>query len=269
MADYVLADLLTLMERLRDPADGCPWDLKQSFNSITKYTLEEVYEVIDAIERNDPSQLRDELGDLLFQIVFYAQLGAEKGEFNFNDVVNAVTTKLLRRHPHVFPDGTLASRRQVSELSDDAIRQQWEQLKSAERVDKGQHQLLADIPAALPALLRAEKLQKRVAMIGMDFPNITAVLSGIKGEIAELEAAIAEQDGKAISDELGDVLFSVVNLSRHFKLDAEQCLRAANAKFTARVQAMDQLITRRQSVWEDFNPTDLDLLWQAAKDQTK
>ncbi|HMU67708.1 MAG TPA: nucleoside triphosphate pyrophosphohydrolase [Cellvibrionaceae bacterium] len=206
MPHYTLADLIQLMARLRDPADGCPWDLKQSFSSITKHTLEEVYEVIDAIERQDLPQLRDELGDLLFQIVFYAQLAQEQGAFDFAAVVDGITQKLLRRHPHVFPDGSLASRRQSAELTDAAIKAQWEQIKSQERGEKGQPQVLADIPAALPGLIRAEKLQKRVAVLGMDFADARAAIAGVKAEINELEAALATQQVDAVADELGECL---------------------------------------------------------------
>ncbi|HEY6527766.1 MAG TPA: nucleoside triphosphate pyrophosphohydrolase [Cellvibrionaceae bacterium] len=265
MPTYTLADLITLMSRLRDPVDGCPWDLKQTFSSITKHTLEEVYEVVDAIERNDFSQLRDELGDLLFQIVFYSQLGAEQGVFEFASVVDAITDKLLRRHPHVFPDGTLASRRQDVALDDTAVKAQWEQLKAAERAKKEQSHLLADIPAALPALLRAEKLQKRVAVAGMDFADITAVIEALKAEIEELEDALEARDSAAISEEFGDVLFTAVNLSRHLKLDAEHCLRASNTKFAHRIIAMDELITQRQKSWKDFDAAGFDELWQLAK----
>lgn len=265
MAQHTLDDLKTLMARLRDPKDGCPWDLKQSFGSITKHTLEEVFEVIDAIENNDLTQLRDELGDLLFQIVFYTQLGAEQGEFDFSDVVDSITAKLLRRHPHVFPDGTLNSRRQEAELSDEAIKAQWEQIKAMERVKKGNCEVFDDIPTALPALMRAEKLQKRVSFLGMDYADARAVLAAIKGEIEELETAIDSADPSAVADELGDVLFSAVNLSRHLKLDPENCLRAANAKFARRIQAMDELIRAADKQWSGMDAADFDSIWLQAK----
>ncbi|MFO1367690.1 MAG: nucleoside triphosphate pyrophosphohydrolase [Marinagarivorans sp.] len=265
MPRYTLADLIELMARLRDPLDGCPWDLKQNFSSITKHTLEEVYEVIDAIEREDLPQLRDELGDLLFQIVFYAQLAREQAAFDLADVVDGITQKLLRRHPHVFPDGTLKSRRQGAELTDAAIKAQWEQLKSQERSEKGQGQILADIPVALPGLLRAEKLQKRVAALGMDFVDAKAAIAGLKAEINELEAALASEQSAAVADELGDVLFSLVNVARHVKLDAEQCLRAANSKFSRRVIAMDKIINERQTQWADCDADAYAALWQQAK----
>lgn len=265
MAHYTLGDLITLMARLRDPVDGCPWDIKQTFSSITKHTLEEVYEVIDAIERNDLTQLRDELGDLLFQVVFYAQLGTETGVFDFAAIVDGITQKLLRRHPHVFPDGTLASRRVGVEMPDEAIKAQWEQIKSSERSQKGQMHLLADIPVALPAFLRAEKLQKRVALAGMDFDNATAVIAALKGEIDELQTALDSGDHNAVADELGDVLFSAVNLSRHLKLDAEQCLRSANTKFTGRIVAMDNLIDAQKRSWSDLNTAEFEHFWCAAK----
>jgi ATP diphosphatase len=267
MPQYSLADLIELMARLRDPLDGCPWDLKQSFSSITKHTLEEVYEVFDAIERQDLPQLRDELGDLLFQIVFYAQLAKEQNAFDLNTVVEGITQKLLRRHPHVFPDGTLTSRRQSAALSEGEIKAQWEQIKSQERSDKGQAHLLADIPAALPGLIRAEKLQKRVAALGMDFADARAAIAGLKAEINELEAALATEHVDAVADELGDVLFSLVNVCRHVKLDAEQCLRAANKKFSRRVIAMDKIIEHRQGQWADYDADAFATLWQEAKDE--
>lgn len=265
MPPYALSDLIYLMARLRDPLDGCPWDLKQNFSSITKHTLEEVYEVIDAIEREDLPQLRDELGDLLFQIVFYCQLASEQGAFDLSGVVDGITQKLLRRHPHVFPQGTLESRRSSGELTDAAIKAQWEQLKSQERSEKGQPQVLADIPVALPGLIRAEKLQKRVAALGMDFVDAQSAIAGLKAEINELEAALASEHSDAVADELGDVLFSLVNVARHVKLDAEQCLRAANNKFSRRVVAMDKLIAERQANWADFDAEAYAVLWQQAK----
>ena len=207
-------------------------DLKQNFSSITKHTLEEVYEVIDAIEREDLPQLCDELGIYYFKSYFTRSWPASRRRLIWL-MWWMVLRKTTAPPSPCIPDGTLKSRRQGAELTDAAIKAQWEQLKSQERSEKGQGQILADIPVALPGLLRAEKLQKRVAALGMDFVDAKAAIAGLKAEINELEAALASEQSAAVADELGDVLFSLVNVARHVKLDAEQCLRAANSKFSA------------------------------------
>lgn len=271
-AKYSLEDLLQLMRCLRDPDHGCPWDLKQSLETIVPHTLDEVYEVIDAIERNDRGQLKDELGDLLFQVVFYAQICADEGDFVFADVVDAITRKLLRRHPHVFPDGTLNSFGQGGELSEAEIKANWERIKAEERAEKPAVEdkalsVLDDIPSATPGLMRAHKLQKRAATVGFDWSEISAVVENLEHEIVELKTAMAEQDLVAIEDELGDVLFSTVNLARHLKLDSEQAVRLANQKFEQRFRQVELLATDQGVVMAEASEAELDALWQQAKQQ--
>lgn len=238
--EYSIDDLRYLMSRLRDPQTGCPWDLKQTYKSITAHTIEEVYEVVDAIERDDTQHLSEELGDLLFQIIFYAQLGEEDNQFNFDTVVAKITSKLLRRHPHVFPDGTLASVRAADSVASEAeIKSNWEAIKKQERSGKGESGDLDDIPLALPALSRALKLQKRAANTGFDWSQVDAVIAKVKEEIAELEIEIGRGNAEGIEDELGDLLFSCVNLARHLSTDPEKALARSNRKFKRRFEAME------------------------------
>lgn len=263
---YSLEDLLYLMRRLRDPVTGCPWDLKQHFDTIAPHSLEEIYELVDAIESNDLDQVRQELGDVLFQVIFYSRLGEEQDLFNFADVVDGITAKLLRRHPHVFPDGTLQSTREADAPDDGAIRQRWEDIKQQERSEKLQRSVMDDIPQALPALSRAVKLQKRARNIGFDWPDINAVIAAFKEEIAELEEARAEGSADAIADEMGDVLFSAVNVCRHLGLDPEKVTRAAGKKFERRFRFVEQRC--RESATDNDTGrecTQLELFWDQAK----
>lgn len=266
---HTISDLLVLMARLRDPADGCPWDLKQNFASIVPHTLEEVYEVVDTIERQDWTHLREELGDLLFQVVFYARLAEEQGDFSFTDVVHDITEKLLRRHPHVFPDGTLASRRDGAALSDAQINANWESIKQAEKAKavtkEPMSSVLADVPNAMPAMARAEKLQKKAAREGFDWPETAPVWSVLRGELDELQAAASSGDAAHIEEELGDVLFSVINLARHLKVNPETALRGANAKFTRRFGYIEQRLAAEGRTPKDESLEALDALWTAAK----
>ncbi|MFY0664748.1 MAG: nucleoside triphosphate pyrophosphohydrolase [Natronospirillum sp.] len=266
---HTINDLLVLMSRLRDPVDGCPWDLKQDFASIVPHTLEEVYEVVDTIERQDWTHLREELGDLLFQVVFYARLAEEQGDFTFSEVVHDITEKLLRRHPHVFPDGTLASRRSGAELSDAQINANWESIKQAEKVSADSSELvtsvLADVPNAMPAMARAEKLQKKASRVGFDWPESAPVWDILRGELAELQAAAESGDAEHTEEELGDVLFSVINLARHLKVNPETALRAANNKFTRRFGYIEQRLAADGRTPQDESLDSLDALWNAAK----
>lgn len=262
--EYGIEDLRYLMRRLRDPQSGCPWDLKQNFQSLTSHTIEEAYEVVDAIEQDDMSHLSEELGDLLFQIIFYSQLAEEQSQFSFDDIISTITQKLIRRHPHVFPEGTIESSR-VS-LADEEIveiKRVWEEIKRQERTDKGIGKTLDDIPLALPALNRALKLQKRAANVGFDWSDIKPVIEKINEEVIELEVEIKRGDKVGMADELGDLLFSCVNLARHLKLDPETSLRGANQKFKRRFESMELLAGKTKI--EDHSADQLELLWGKVK----
>lgn len=263
---YGIDELRYLMARLRDPETGCPWDLKQTFKSVVPHTLEEVYELVDAIENDDAPQTREELGDVLFQVVFYSQLAGEQQRFDFDDVTHDIVAKLLRRHPHVFPDGTLSSERGENAPGETLIKANWEQAKKRERADKAMHSLLDDVPRALPAIVRAEKLQKRARLLGFDWNRVDAVVEALKSEIEELEAAMAGGDADEITDEVGDVLFSAINLSRHLGVNAESATRAATGKFERRFHYIEQ-----RCLETGFNAGDsgadelLDRFWKEAK----
>ncbi|EIK53866.1 nucleoside triphosphate pyrophosphohydrolase [Stutzerimonas stutzeri TS44] len=266
---YQLPDLLHLMARLRDPQHGCPWDLQQDYASIVPHTLEEAYEVADAIESGDFDHLPGELGDLLFQVVYYSQLGREEGRFDFATVVDAITRKLVRRHPHVFPDGDLYGSPELPRLDEAAIKQRWEEIKAEERAEKAaapeQLSLLDDVPAALPALSRAAKLQKRAAQVGFDWPEALPVVDKVREELDEVLVAMSENDAEAIAEELGDLLFVVVNLARHLKVDPENALRGANGKFERRFRFIEQALRQAGRPIENCTLQELDALWDAAK----
>ena len=266
MARHGIDALRELMSRLRDPRDGCPWDLSQDWKSLLGHTLEEVYELADAVERNAVEQVRDELGDYLFQAVFYAQIAAERGLFDFDDATDAIVAKLLKRHPHVFPDGTLASRRPAGAEPDrERINATWEQIKQGDRRERAQHGVLDDVPLALPGLQRAAKLQKRAAGVGFDWPAVDGVYAKLEEEIAELREAARCGSVQARSDELGDLLFTCVNLARHLDVDAEQALRAANAKFERRFRAMESEVGAQGRALGECDAATLDSLWNSAK----
>ena len=266
---YQIDDLLHLMARLRDPQTGCPWDLKQTYASIVPYTLEEAYEVADAIERADFEHLPGELGDLLFQVVYYSQLAQEEGRFEFAAVVDGITRKLIRRHPHVFPDGDLYGAPDAAKLEEAAVKQRWEELKAEERAEKAaapeQLSLLDDVPTALPALSRAAKLQKRAAQVGFDWPEALPVVDKVRDELDEVLEAMSENDAGAIAEEIGDLLFVVTNLARHLKVDPEAALRAANGKFERRFRHIEQALREAGRSIENCSPEELDALWGEAK----
>tara|TARA_B110000879_G_scaffold212947_1_gene312131 strand:+ start:10670 stop:11500 length:831 start_codon:yes stop_codon:yes gene_type:complete len=266
---YTIDNLRYLMKRLRNPETGCPWDLKQTYKTIAPHTLEEVYEVIDTIERNDLSHLGEELGDLLFQVIFYSQLGSEEQIFDFDSVVHGIVEKLVRRHPHVFPLGTLQSERDVNAdgaAEEVRIKQVWEQIKKQEREDKGERGTLDDIPMAMPALSRAQKLQKRAATTGFDWDNRRDVLNKVKEEIAELEVEIEADNSRAMEEELGDLLFSCVNLARHLSIDPERAMRSANNKFQRRFEAMELLASKNKpSALSAMSVDEMELLWTQVK----
>ena len=268
---YTLHDLLNLMARLRDPQYGCPWDVKQTYASIVPFTLEEAYEVADAIEREDFEHLQGELGDLLFQVVYYCQLAREEGRFEFDGVVDGITRKLIRRHPHVFPTGDLYAPLDIPRLDEDQVKQRWEAIKAEERAERAavpeQLSLLDDVPAALPALSRASKLQKRAATAGFDWPAALPVLDKVREELDEVLEAMAGDDPRAVEEELGDLLFSAVNLARHLKVDPETALRAANQKFERRFRFIEQALRDTHRAMEDCTLENLDALWGEAKRQ--
>ena len=250
-----ISKLLDIMARLRDPSTGCPWDVAQTFATIAPYTVEEAYEVADAIERDDLVDLRDELGDLLLQVVYHAQMASEADHFQFADVVEAITTKMVRRHPHVFGDP--ATRTAGVETGF------WERAKDAERqgTEKQRKRVLDDVPAALPALTRALKLQKRAARVGFDWPDVSMVLDKIVEEAQELTEARDQLTVEKQTEEFGDMLFVMVNLGRHLGLDAEDALRKANTKFTRRFNYIEDQLKAQGSSVEDADLEKMDMIW--------
>jgi len=261
---YDLDDLIRLMSSLRDPDTGCPWDLQQTFASIVPHTLEEAYEVADCIEREDWEHLRDELGDLLFQVVFYARLADEKGWFDLHRVIDQLVTKLIRRHPHVFPRGSL-EQSGTDGIEVEQVNASWENIKQQEREARARSGILDDIPLGLPALSRAAKLQRRAARVGFDWPEIQGVLDKIEEEIAELRAALEENDLDNAREEVGDLLFAQVNLARHLEIDPEQALRNTNAKFERRFHHIETRVEESGQAWEQLSLDQLDHWWDEAK----
>ena len=253
----VTKKLLDIMDRLRDPDTGCPWDLEQDFSTIAPYTIEEAYEVADAIAREDMPALRDELGDLLFQVVFYARMGKEAGAFDFGDVVGAICDKLRRRHPHVF--GSEAER--AAGPSDGS----WERIKAEERSGGNEGGVLAGIAKSLPALKRAQKLGRRAAGVGFDWPDRGGVRGKIAEELEELEEAVGMRDSAKVEEEFGDLLFAIVNLARHLDVDAEKALMRANRKFEQRFADMEKAIRESGQRICDHDLDSLDREWRDAK----
>jgi ATP diphosphatase len=262
--------LLEIMAALRTPGTGCPWDLEQDFSTIAPYTLEEAYEVADAISRGDLGDLRDELGDLLLQVVFHARMAQEQGAFDFGGVVEAITTKLLRRHPHVFGEARGLSPKEVEGL--------WDRIKAEEKAERatrggpdGNRQesahesALAGVPAAMPALTRALKLQDKAGKVGFDWNDPLAVLSKIREECDEIEAEIASGDRVKATAEVGDLLFAVVNLARHLSADPEATLRATNEKFMRRFHSIEQALSAQGKRPQETTLAEMDALWDAAK----
>ena len=263
-------DLLLIMARLRKPETGCPWDIKQDFQSIVPHTLEETYEVVDAIERCDFTDLREELGDLLFQVVFYCQMAKEQGLFEFSDVADELNVKLLKRHPHVFPDGTLSTERMAQAAPHQGeIRNTWEKLKEKDRSAKGQKGRLANITLAIPALSRAEKLQKRAANHGFDWPDYPPVLDKIDEEVTELKEAIDLNHQQHIEEELGDLIFACVNLGRHRGINLESCLRRANRKFEDRFHGMEGIANNNNLDFDGLCLEAKNDLWERVKKAEK
>ena len=254
--------LVEIMARLRDPETGCPWDVEQSFATIAPYTIEEAYEVADAIEREAWDELKGELGDLLFQSVFHARMAEEAGLFSFHDVARGMADKMVARHPHVFGD-------QSGVDSADAQTENWETMKAAERAEKAQHGVLDGVAVGLPALLRAYKLQKRAARVGFDWPDIVPVLDKVAEEAREVVEARDTATHEELTEEIGDLLFVLANLSRHLGVEPEAALRHANAKFTRRFEAIERRLAARGKRPEDSDLEEMDALWDAVKAQEK
>ena len=264
-----IAVLLEIMARLRDPETGCPWDVKQSFETIKPYTIEEAYEVADAIERGDRDDLCDELGDLLLQVVFHARMAEEEQAFDFGEVVRAISTKMIRRHPHVFAEPNAADA--------DEVKANWEDIKAAEKAERAESRrrrglgdeeeagLLDGVPRALPALIEALKLQQKAARVGFDWTEAAPILDKIEEEIGELRSALASGAAADIRDELGDLLFAVANLARHAKIEPEEALRATNAKFRRRFGHIEKSLAAEGVPLADAGLERMEALWQDAK----
>ena len=247
------------MEKLRDPKDGCAWDVEQTFETIAPYTIEEAYEVAEAIDNNDMDGLKDELGDLMFQAVFHARMAEEEGHFNFSDVIDAISDKMIRRHPHVFGDENYRDAEEQTVA--------WEEQKARERAEKKQKSILDGVTVGLPALTRAVKLQKRAARVGFDWPETSQVIDKLQEEMLELseELNAKKRDHQKIEEEFGDMMFVYANLARHLKIDPEQALKKANNKFTRRFNRIEQEIDNKQSSFEKYSLEELEELWIMAK----
>ena len=267
---HSIDELIMLMARLRDKEHGCPWDLKQTFSTIAPYTLEEACEVAEAIEREDYDNLREELGDLLFQVIFHAQMAAESELFDFGDISEGLLAKLLRRHPHVFPDGSLNSFASEEKLTPEQVKQKWQEIKAEEKKLKGQKQpesaMPDDLPVTLPTLQRAEKIQAAAARVGFDWPEVEPVFDKIQEELAEIREARAESQER-ISEEVGDLLFACVNLARHLGVDADMSLRKACHKFDGRFRKMEALATTNDQAFEQLTLEEMESYWQQVKSE--
>ena len=251
-----LTELLALMSRLRDKQNGCPWDIEQDFDSIAPHTIEEAYEVADAIARKDMDALKDELGDLLLQVVFHAQMAQENGAFTFNDIVRSINDKLIRRHPHIFADSSIKTAAEQTE--------NWEAIKAQERADKKETGVLDGVSIGLPAMTRAYKLQKRAARVGFDWPDINDVFLKLEEESTELKDALTISH-KAAEEEIGDLLFTCVNLARHADIEPESALRDANRKFERRFRYIEMTLATRGIALADVGLDEMERLWNEAK----
>jgi ATP diphosphatase len=261
-----IARLIEIMAALRDKEHGCPWDIEQTFDTIAPYTIEEAYEVAEAIVERDMDSLKDELGDLLLQVVYHAEMASEAGAFAFPDVVEAITTKMIRRHPHVFGDETAKAAGQAKGV--------WERIKAEEKRDRAASHggqpgdvpgVLDGVPASLPALIRAVKLQEKASTVGFDWNDPKAVLAKLREEISEIEAELDANSPERLADEVGDLLFAVANLARHLKVDADQALRRTNAKFVKRFKSIEAALAAQGRTPAGASLDEMEALWQAAK----
>ncbi|MEC8374890.1 MAG: nucleoside triphosphate pyrophosphohydrolase [Pseudomonadota bacterium] len=272
--------LLAIMAQLRDKDSGCPWDVEQTMESLTRYTIEEAYEVADAIANGDMGEIKDELGDLLFQVVFYAQIASEQSEFNFDDVARGISDKLVRRHPHVFGDGDNNLGSKGQKLSHESLNAQWDAIKAQEKLAKQQSQsstpvhekenvnisILDNVPSGMPALMHAQKLQKACAKVGFDWPEVTPVLEKVREEVDEIAQEVGiENNHAAIEEEIGDALFAMVNLSRHLNVDADTALRKASHKFASRFKGVEQLAHTKGNDLNSLTLDEMEALWQQVK----
>lgn len=255
--DSGIETLLQIMAKLRSPDGGCPWDLEQNFRTIAPYTIEEAYEVADAIERGDLAALKEELGDLLFQAVFHARMAEERGAFDFGDVVAAIVDKMVRRHPHVFADATARTAGEQTRA--------WEAQKAHERAAKGAGSLLDDVPVGLPGMSRAVKLQKRAARVGFDWTNVEDVLAKLEEEVGELAHAVGTKDADAIEDEFGDLLFVIANVARHLSVDPEAAVRRTNEKFIRRFHHIERRLRETGRDIAAASLEEMEALWVEAK----
>lgn len=276
---YSIRDLTYLMARLRDPETGCPWDKEQTFATIVPHTLEEAYEVADTIEREDWDHLKEELGDLLFQVIYYSQMADEKGWFNLDDVADELVTKMVRRHPHVFAEGLLYpadnGSATVTDVDEAQVKQRWDEIKAEEKAKKaaaetGDNQarklsVLGDIPVGLPALTRAAKIQKKASKVGFDWPDIQGVLDKVREELEEVEEAVAADNLPEAQKEFGDLLFAATNLSRYLKKDPESALRGTNRKFEFRFAYIEQQLQKAGLSFDDVDLAQMDQWWDEAK----
>ena len=253
--------LLEVMQKLRNPENGCPWDRVQTFETIAPYTIEEAYEVSEAINRGNMTELKEELGDLLLQVVFHARMAEEAGHFNFNDVAQGIADKMVGRHPHIFGGGSANTPNDVEDL--------WDDIKDREKVSNDRESILDDVAVALPAIMRAQKLQKRAARVGFEWKKWQDVLAKIAEETEELHQAVGSGDAKAVHNEVGDLLFCVVNLGRMLGVDCELALRDCNDKFKRRFNGIEKEIKVKNKEFQDFSLDELEALWQAQKKKEK
>lgn len=263
----MISQLLTIMARLRDPETGCPWDIEQNFKTIAPYTIEEAYEVADAIERNDLTELKEELGDLLLQVVFHSQMAKEQNLFNFDDVARSICEKLIRRHPHVFQNGEINSASNIK-ISPEQVSQNWDDIKRSEKAPA--ESVLDGVTPGLPSMMRAVKLQKKAAKVGFDWPTIMPVMEKIEEEVKELAVEIHQGSNiDAIQDELGDVLFCCVNLARHAGIDPETALARTNLKFERRFKGVEVLMKKDGLNFQDLDLAQMDQYWNQVKREEK